>query len=339
MEMRYLLPLLAFLMVACTKSKIHLKDQPAGGDFEVNSTQGHLQTKTLRGKIVFIYFGFLRCPSVCPLTLQNLTDMSKLLAPAQRENLRVLFISVDGQNDSMETLTKKFKPLGPQFIGATDTDEKVAQIQTLFGGRFSKLDGVIDHTSSVYVVNARGDFVSQLKFNSSAENFRNAFVLANKLPPLKDQPSVPRDPILLGSRMDCDIGQEACTLDLKGEGSVTLSLDPKPVAQSKLLKITLRTNAKDLKPDAIDFEGVTQNMGYIRPTFTKIDEENYKAEVTLPTCELSKMEWRARPLFKKNGEHFLADFRFETSQIATPLAPVQIGDKKIKKSPISIKAH
>jgi protein SCO1/2 len=43
--------------------------RPPGGDFVLQSTAGPLDTKALRGKVLLVYFGYVNCPDVCPVSI------------------------------------------------------------------------------------------------------------------------------------------------------------------------------------------------------------------------------------------------------------------------------
>jgi len=56
-----------------------------------------------------IYFGFAKCPDICPTTLMYLTTMLRHLRnlPAYKDiKLKLVFVSLDPERDSPELLKK-----------------------------------------------------------------------------------------------------------------------------------------------------------------------------------------------------------------------------------------
>ena len=54
---------------------LQLTAAPVGGDFTVETQDGDLSLKDLRGKVVALYFGYTQCPDICPTSLALLTHI------------------------------------------------------------------------------------------------------------------------------------------------------------------------------------------------------------------------------------------------------------------------
>lgn len=71
-----------------------------------------------RGKPTLIYFGYTHCPDVCPLVMSNIGVAYKQLPKAEREKLRVIFITSDPERDTPKELGKWLPAAGsPDFTG------------------------------------------------------------------------------------------------------------------------------------------------------------------------------------------------------------------------------
>ena len=64
-------------------------------DFTLDSPEGALSLKDLRGKVVLIFFGFTSCPDVCPISLSTISHAFSYLTDDELERSRSLFISLD----------------------------------------------------------------------------------------------------------------------------------------------------------------------------------------------------------------------------------------------------
>ena len=78
-----------------------------------------------KGKPTLIYFGYTHCPDVCPLTMNNLavakkeTEKSKELTQAQKDSLRIVFVTTDPERDTPAALGKWLQGIDPDVVGLT----------------------------------------------------------------------------------------------------------------------------------------------------------------------------------------------------------------------------
>ncbi|SMB90389.1 SCO family protein [Deinococcus hopiensis] len=71
------------------------------------------------GRMRLVFFGFVRCPDVCPATLAALKNIYADLKPGQRERMQVQLISVDPQYDRPAVLRDYLGRFDPAFTGLT----------------------------------------------------------------------------------------------------------------------------------------------------------------------------------------------------------------------------
>ncbi len=297
---------------------------PMGGDFTLPIYGGKLRTQDLRGKNLFIYFGFSRCSDVCPLTLRNFAQAFKQLSKAEQKLVRVIFISVDNERDNLAGLKKYVEIFGENFTAGTASDSELNAIAEKFGARFARFKTrsgslLVDHTDSVFVINRAGVWTHTLAQNSTTQQIVKTLHDSNLISEeqaYKDKRS--RNVVMLGENANCDLGVSDCKIQLSDnfgdQGYMSFSISPKPVRVAKDLAIIIKTNSKTLRPSEIDFIGLYRNMGYIRPKLNKIDSETYSVDIKFPICDLKKMKWQAN-LLTKDSLGFDSSFLFnlETS--------------------------
>jgi protein SCO1/2 len=80
-----------------------------------------------RGKAVALYFGYTNCPDQCPTTLTNLTSALKALGPRAKD-VRVLFVTVDPERDTLTVLKKYVNAFAPEIDGLRGSDDQVAAL-------------------------------------------------------------------------------------------------------------------------------------------------------------------------------------------------------------------
>jgi protein SCO1/2 len=115
-----------------------------------------------KGKIVLVYFGYTFCPDVCPTTLMNVTDMLKHLGK-QADDVRMLFVTVDPNRDTLAVLKQYTGSFAPQVVGLRGTPDQLATLAKRYRVAYSVTpahDGQpyeVTHSSAVYVFNRAGD--------------------------------------------------------------------------------------------------------------------------------------------------------------------------------------
>lgn len=142
-----------------------------GGPFNLVDMNGKPVTEqSLLGKPTAIFFGFTFCPEVCPTTLTDLTVWLQMLGP-DADKLNVVFVSVDPERDTPEQLRTYLSNFDPRIQGITGTPDAVAKAAKAYRVYYQKVpqDGggyTIDHSSSVYLFDAKGQFVAPIAYQS-----------------------------------------------------------------------------------------------------------------------------------------------------------------------------
>ncbi len=141
---------------------------PPGGEFALASADGPVTLAGLRGKAVLVYFGYTACPDICPTSLALITFALRALTPEEAERVRVLFVSVDPEHDTLPRLKQYAQAFHPAVIGATAAPAVLTDMARRYGGQFSveRLDSAlgyaVDHTSYTSVLAPDGRLIAHL---------------------------------------------------------------------------------------------------------------------------------------------------------------------------------
>ncbi len=137
---------------------------PLGGDFTLQSKQGPVSTASFRGKLILLYFGYTKCPDICPTSF---AIMAQALNELDREELAKvvgLFVSVDPARDDVNALAQYVSYFHPNFIGVTGTPEAVAEAAKKYGAHYrytdvddSAMGYIVDHSAAIYLVDRQGE--------------------------------------------------------------------------------------------------------------------------------------------------------------------------------------
>lgn len=143
-----------------------------GGPFELVSQDGKPFTQAdLLGHPHVIYFGFTLCPDLCPTTLFLLASVVQSLGD-EAAPLKVVFVSVDPERDTVPVLKEYVSAFDDSFIGLTGSPKAVAAAAKEYRIYYRKVDldngdYTIDHTASAMLFNADGSYADSIAYNET----------------------------------------------------------------------------------------------------------------------------------------------------------------------------
>ena len=145
-------------------------------DFTLDSPEGALSLKDLRGNVVLIFFGFTSCPDVCPISLSTISHAFSYLTDDELKRSRTLFISLDPERDTMERLKKYTGYFHPNIIGVTGTMKELVRVADIYGVKFEKketpdsaLGYLIYHSAKIFVIGTQGELRKTFPHNIDAQ--------------------------------------------------------------------------------------------------------------------------------------------------------------------------
>lgn len=148
---------------------------PAGADFVLQSADGPIDSRSFRGKVLLVYFGYSNCPDICPAALAVGGKALNGLTPAERQRVKLLMVSVDPERDSIQHLKEYTAYFHSEMAGVTGTPAEIASLAKAFGAGYikqaPKADGsyAVDHTVSTYVVDTDGKLAAVLDLGVTPE--------------------------------------------------------------------------------------------------------------------------------------------------------------------------
>lgn len=164
---KLLVVLALLLLVGCSDQRWRTTDiseiMPAL-DFDLVNEDGVAVDETrYEGKATLVYFGYTHCPDICPITLAKMATALRHLDADVRDQIQVLFISVDPSRDTPEVLQLYTEAFGPEFIGLTgeraDIDAVANRYRVTYAYGEQDASGNYDvtHTSAVFAFDKQGE--------------------------------------------------------------------------------------------------------------------------------------------------------------------------------------
>ena len=144
-----------------------------GQQWKLTDMNGQVRDQSsFAGKVQLVFFGFARCPDICPTSLSELSEAMKLLGP-DADRVQVLLVTVDPERDTPDMLRQYLSAFDPRFMGLTGTPEQVRQAASSFKAFYSKVsrpggDYTMDHSASFYLLDRKGEARVLLSNNAGA---------------------------------------------------------------------------------------------------------------------------------------------------------------------------
>jgi protein SCO1/2 len=147
---------------------------PLGGSFTLVDHRGEPVNEAIfRGKPSVTLFGFTHCPDVCPTGLMQMSRWAEELGP-DADKLRFVFVTVDPERDTVEAMRDYVSAFSDRIVGITGAPDAVHEMVKDYKiySRKAPLDGgdyTMDHTASMILQDADGNFVGTIDAAESSE--------------------------------------------------------------------------------------------------------------------------------------------------------------------------
>lgn len=157
------------LLVACLSALAACAPPPApfnatevkgidyGRGLGIPDTEGKVRRlEDFKGEVVLVFFGFTRCPDVCPTTLMRLRQARAAVGP-DADRIRVLLVSVDPERDTPAVLGAYVKNFDPSFVGLRPEPAELPKVVKAFHAIAEKVpvgdagEYTVDHSGTIYV--------------------------------------------------------------------------------------------------------------------------------------------------------------------------------------------
>ena len=151
------------------------------GEFEtVDHRQASFGLPQLQGKWSFVFFGYTNCPDICPITLSMMANIYPELSE-KVDNVQVLFVSVDPERDSTETLAQYVNYFDPNFIGLGGSESQISSMTRQLGVAYfidkeeDNENYLVDHSASLYLISPEASMVGKLSPPLQPDSIKQQF--------------------------------------------------------------------------------------------------------------------------------------------------------------------
>ncbi len=135
---------------------------PIGGPFSLIDQTGKPVTQaSWPGRWLLIYFGYTYCPDVCPTELQTMASALDALGPLAARVVPI-FITIDPERDTPETMAGYVKLFDDRLIGLTGTPQQIAAVARAYRVYYAKVTPkdsttyLMNHSAFIYLMGPDG---------------------------------------------------------------------------------------------------------------------------------------------------------------------------------------
>ena len=127
-----------------------------------------------RGKVMLLFFGFVHCPDVCPVTLSSWARVEEALVG--NDEVEFVFVTVDPERDTTERLRDHLENFSDNFRGLTGTREQMVPVYESFGilgekvpFSTSAIGYLVDHTNVMLLLDREGKIRLSFPFDADPD--------------------------------------------------------------------------------------------------------------------------------------------------------------------------
>ncbi len=145
-----------------------------GGPFHLEDQNGKpVSVQDMKGPPFLVFFGFTRCPDICPTTLFEMSQVMKALGP-DADRVGALFITVDPERDTPGVLKDYLSNFDPHLRALTGDQAAIDAAIKEYRVYAKKVpldngDYTMDHTAVVYLMDKDGHFVAPFNLSRTPE--------------------------------------------------------------------------------------------------------------------------------------------------------------------------
>jgi protein SCO1/2 len=130
-----------------------------------------VSNQDFRGRFQLLTFGYTYCPDICPTTLAEMAMVISRLGK-EADGLQALFITVDPERDTADTLRDYVAFFDPRIIALTGSPALVRKAAESFKVRYEKVrepgapedQYAVDHSAGMYLLGPDGRFIRKFAY-------------------------------------------------------------------------------------------------------------------------------------------------------------------------------
>lgn len=122
-----------------------------------------------------VFFGFTNCFDICPMELQQLSALLKLVPQDQKNRLQVIFISLDPERDTREKIADYLAHFNSHIIGVRGAAVELTNLSHFFAIDYAQTTNSantyqVEHSGRIFIINPSGQYIGSFSSPQQTEN-------------------------------------------------------------------------------------------------------------------------------------------------------------------------
>lgn len=149
-------------------------------EFQLTDHTGNpYSLESLQGQWNLLFFGYTFCPDICPITMSMLREANEIYlqqAPEEFHNLKITFVSVDGERDTPEHLANYIRFYNESWLAVTGDKPAVDSLTGQLGVPYEiephepgARDYLVSHPGTLFLLSPDGKLFALLQQPHEAE--------------------------------------------------------------------------------------------------------------------------------------------------------------------------
>ncbi|MFY0669999.1 MAG: SCO family protein [Alteromonas stellipolaris] len=139
--------------------------------FSLTDSKGNeFNQASLENQWSLLFLGYTFCPDICPTTMAELNSIYPQMQAIESEfPIKVVFISIDPNRDSIARLDEYISYFNPNFIAATGEHKALFPFARNLGMMYAIAEStdnpnyLVDHSASVILINPKAQVIGRFK--------------------------------------------------------------------------------------------------------------------------------------------------------------------------------
>jgi protein SCO1/2 len=134
-----------------------------------NPDRSTFDVTSLQGEPTLVFFGYTRCPDVCPATMGELFGVFE-----EEPSAQAVFVSVDPERDTPEFLEEWTKYLPENLHAVTGTPGAIRRAADAWGAKYARVETTstagytMSHTADLYLLDEDGRLLVTYPFGTTS---------------------------------------------------------------------------------------------------------------------------------------------------------------------------
>lgn len=145
-----------------------------GGVFSLTDTNGKtVHDSDFRGKQMLVFFGFTRCPEICPTTMATITSAMQMLGD-KADRIVPVFISIDPGHDTPEQMRDYLSNFDKRIVGLTGSEDQVKDAAAVYKAYYAQEGEMMNHSTLLYWMDEKGEYITHFPYTISPDGLATA---------------------------------------------------------------------------------------------------------------------------------------------------------------------